>query len=405
MTRAGARAVPVPGARLRAASARRRSRLKEKRSALRAPARGRCAPSLGDLAGLDAEAARRPRDRVAAAGGGGRRPRAVHGGRGGSWREARPRWRAAAAAPGRPALVARGRPAGRGSPGDRRGGERIERLERELRRGARAGERLDRAVPPARAARGTPGRARPLDATGRGARRRKGAMAQLEEVRRQLGLGRRAHSAASPPPGCRGRARARSRSSARLADAVALDAENAGPPGCATQQDARTKRQGLADQYQDLRDQRQRAGKGRDPRATARPAPGRSARSYEKVLGVLDRQIEEVVFNGNFYKQRIEQLAGRARGGRSSSSGSGARAGGRSCPAATAELGRLEAQAQEGARLDDRARRARRPGHGAGGGTRRGGRAPTTRRRHCDGASARSGDWSRWRSRPSGSSR
>ena len=72
-------------------------------------------------------------------------------------------------------------------------------------------------------------------------------------------------------------------------------------------QDAKTKRQGLLDQYQELKDQRQRivkAGPEGDCPTCARPLGA----EYEKVLELLDRQIEEVVSNGNFYKQRIEQL-------------------------------------------------------------------------------------------------
>jgi exonuclease SbcC len=72
-------------------------------------------------------------------------------------------------------------------------------------------------------------------------------------------------------------------------------------------QDAQTKRQGLLDQYQELREQRQRlvkAGADGVCPTCARPLGG----EYAKVLNLLDRQIEEVRSNGNFYKQRIEQL-------------------------------------------------------------------------------------------------
>ena len=72
-------------------------------------------------------------------------------------------------------------------------------------------------------------------------------------------------------------------------------------------QDAKTKRQGLLDQYQELKDQRQRivrAGPDGDCPTCARPLGA----EYDKVLGLLDRQMEDVVSNGNFYKQRIEQL-------------------------------------------------------------------------------------------------
>jgi exonuclease SbcC len=115
-------------------------------------------------------------------------------------------------------------------------------------------------------------------------------------------------------------------------------------------QDARTKRQGLLDQYQELSDQRQRivkAGAEGVCPTCARPL----GVEYAKVLELLDRQIEEVRSNGNYYKQRIDQLQQE--------------------PAtlvevdqrrlalehelsqATAELGRLKAQTQEAGPLHD----------------------------------------------------
>jgi exonuclease SbcC len=72
-------------------------------------------------------------------------------------------------------------------------------------------------------------------------------------------------------------------------------------------QDAKTKRQGLLDQYQELKEQRQRivkAGAEGVCPTCARPL----GIEYAKVLQLLDRQIEEVRSNGNYYKQRIEQL-------------------------------------------------------------------------------------------------
>ncbi|MEP6573419.1 MAG: SMC family ATPase [Gemmatimonadota bacterium] len=73
-------------------------------------------------------------------------------------------------------------------------------------------------------------------------------------------------------------------------------------------QDAKTKRETLVDQYKDLREQHQRIVKAGQEGACptcARPLGD----EYEKVLDVLDRQLQDVLFNGNFYKQRIEQLA------------------------------------------------------------------------------------------------
>ncbi len=89
--------------------------------------------------------------------------------------------------------------------------------------------------------------------------------------------------------------------------AAALEAEERRTVWVRDAQDAKTKRQGLLDQYQELKDQRQRivqAGAEGVCPTCARPL----GVEYAKVLELLDRQIEEVRSNGNYYKQRIEQL-------------------------------------------------------------------------------------------------
>ncbi len=129
---------------------------------------------------------------------------------------------------------------------------------------------------------------------------------------------------------------------------VTLEAENARTAWVRDAQDARTKRQGLADQYQDVRDQRQRLVKA-GPEGNCPTCTKPLGKGYESVLGLLDRQMEELVTNGNFYKQRIEQLqleppelaeVDRLRVQVE-----------RDLSDATTELGRLEAQAQEAAPL------------------------------------------------------
>ncbi|MDF3053884.1 MAG: hypothetical protein K0S19_1989, partial [Geminicoccaceae bacterium] len=89
--------------------------------------------------------------------------------------------------------------------------------------------------------------------------------------------------------------------------AAALESEERRTVWVRDAQDAKTKRQGLLDQYQELKDQRQRivqAGAEGVCPTCARPL----GVEYAKVLELLDRQIEEVRSNGNYYKQRIEQL-------------------------------------------------------------------------------------------------
>jgi exonuclease SbcC len=89
--------------------------------------------------------------------------------------------------------------------------------------------------------------------------------------------------------------------------AVVLESEERRTAWVRDAQDARTKRQGLLDQYHELTDQRQRiinAGADGVCPTCARPL----GVEYAKVLELLDRQVEEVRSNGNYYKQRIDQL-------------------------------------------------------------------------------------------------
>jgi exonuclease SbcC len=89
--------------------------------------------------------------------------------------------------------------------------------------------------------------------------------------------------------------------------AITLEVEEQRTAWVRDAQDAKTKRQALLDQFQELKDQRQRllkAGADGVCPTCARPLGS----EFAKVLELLDRQIEEVRANGNFYKQRIEQL-------------------------------------------------------------------------------------------------
>jgi len=136
------------------------------------------------------------------------------------------------------------------------------------------------------------------------ARRRYGA--QLQEVQSHLAsiedrVGR------LPPARAVDHALDRVNAARAALTAATLEAEEQRTAWVRDAQDAQTKRQGLLEQYQELKDQRQRIVKaGADgvcPTCT-RPLGD----EYAKVLELLDRQMEEVRSNGNYYKQRIEQL-------------------------------------------------------------------------------------------------
>jgi exonuclease SbcC len=132
--------------------------------------------------------------------------------------------------------------------------------------------------------------------------------------------------------------------------AVTLEAEEQRTAWVRDAQDAKTKRQGLLDQFHELKEQRQRivnaGAEGVCP--TCARALGSE---YAKVLDLLDGQIEEVRANGNYYKQRIDQLnqepaalseVDRRRLTLEADLSN-----------ATAELGRLKAQAQEARSLQE----------------------------------------------------
>jgi len=72
----------------------------------------------------------------------------------------------------------------------------------------------------------------------------------------------------------------------------------------------KTKRQELRDHYRDVKEQRDKiASLGRDGVCPTCQRP--LGAEYETVLGVLERQLEDITINGNFFKQRMEQLAER----------------------------------------------------------------------------------------------
>jgi exonuclease SbcC len=72
-------------------------------------------------------------------------------------------------------------------------------------------------------------------------------------------------------------------------------------------QDARTKLLALRDQYRDLQEQFDRITKaGQDGACPTCSRP--LGKDFESVREVLGRQVEEVKFNGNFYRKRVAQL-------------------------------------------------------------------------------------------------
>ncbi|HEX7335696.1 MAG TPA: SMC family ATPase [Gemmatimonadales bacterium] len=135
---------------------------------------------------------------------------------------------------------------------------------------------------------------------------RKSYQAQLNEVRSHLAS---VQERISRVPSAQVLEEARARVTAARASltAATLESEEQRTAWVQDAQDAKTKRQGLLDHYHELKEQRQRivkAGADGVCPTCARPLEG----EYAKVLELLERQIEEVRSNGNYYKQRIDQL-------------------------------------------------------------------------------------------------
>jgi exonuclease SbcC len=325
--------------RLRAAQ----DRLKETRSALRARLEGLRA-GLGDPGEIDALEAR-AHDRVTAATAAEAEAADAFARAETVLAEVRPRWeRLQTLRESALALEAELRVAGHECGAAT---ERAERLERQVAAAAGATTRLQELAVELAPLAGLRQEAAALEQLAEARARRQGLTSQLADVHDHLASveERLARVPAGPALDA---VRARANDVRATITTLTLDAETARTAWVRDAQDARTKRQGLLDQYAELREQRQRLVKA-GPEGNCPTCTRPLGAEYEKVLGLLDRQIEEVVSNGNYYKQRIEQLQQepadldelerrRVEAERTQSD-------------VTAELGRLEAQAQEAAPL------------------------------------------------------
>ena len=135
---------------------------------------------------------------------------------------------------------------------------------------------------------------------------RAGLHAKLEAARAALAdLDQRL--AALPTPEQLETARSGAAAARAAANAAAEQAEEKRTTWVRDLQDATTKRQALLDQYADLQEQLDRitaAGQDGACPTCSRPL----GKDFEPVLAVLGRQLEEVKFNGKFYRQRLDQL-------------------------------------------------------------------------------------------------
>ncbi len=227
--------------------------------------------------------------------------------------------------------------------------ERVERLEREMAEGkesARLLEQVARVLAP------LPLLREEVDALGRQAdswRLRQSLLRQQQEVRTHLGSVEERLAALAGPAAVEAAA-ARLDALRTSLGALLVEAEGIRTTWVRDAQDAQTKRQGLLVQYQELKDQRQLivdAGPNGICPTCARPLGA----EYPAMLELLDGQMDQVVANGNFYKQRIEQLQQEPKELEALDQRRVVME--RDLSEATSEFGRLNAQAQEMGRLRD----------------------------------------------------
>jgi DNA repair protein SbcC/Rad50 len=134
----------------------------------------------------------------------------------------------------------------------------------------------------------------------------RGVVAQLEEVRGRLAA-LEARAAALPPADAAAGARDEASSLRAELTVSVLHVEERRTAWVRDRQDADTQLRTLRDQYQELKDQRERivaAGHDGACPTCARPLHD----EFEQVLGLLDRQLEGITNNGQYFRQRLEQL-------------------------------------------------------------------------------------------------
>ncbi|HWA14906.1 MAG TPA: SbcC/MukB-like Walker B domain-containing protein, partial [Gemmatimonadales bacterium] len=173
------------------------------------------------------------------------------------------------------------------------------------------------------------------------------ALAQLENTRVQLQQVK-ARAAALPPADVLEEARQLVEAARARKDETAAAYQERHSAWVRDLQDAQTRRESLRDQYKDLKDQLDRitaAGPEGVCPTCARPL----LKEYENVREELERQIQDVLFNGNYFRQRVEQLT--APPAELAEMEKQREAIGREADAVAAELARLQTLSKEGPAL------------------------------------------------------
>ena len=185
--------------------------------------------------------------------------------------------------------------------------QEFQRLDRELAEALAAREQLRRLEPELVPIQALQQERDGLEALQREEAARREEVAKLEELRRAIaGLERRLSELGEAAERLAQAEAEVAAIESRLARAEAV-VETERTTWVRDRQDAETKRLALREQYKEVKEQRdlivKLGPKGACP-TCKRPLGG----EYEAVLGLLDRQLEDITINGNFFKNRLEQL-------------------------------------------------------------------------------------------------
>ncbi len=146
-----------------------------------------------------------------------------------------------------------------------------------------------------------------LDELAEGYSRRRTAAGQLDEARSALAAVL-ARVRRLPPARALDAARERMEALRRRVQELGEAVEARRSAWVRDQTDAQARHQALQDQYRDLKEQHKRITRA-GPEGVCPTCARPLGAEFGKVLDLLERQLEEVLFNGNFYKQRVDQLS------------------------------------------------------------------------------------------------
>ena len=186
--------------------------------------------------------------------------------------------------------------------------QEFQRLDKELAEALTAREQLKRLEPELVPIQALQKERDTLEALQREEAARREELAKLEELRRAIARLERRLEELGDPSERLAHLEAEGAAVQTRLDAAEAAAEEAHSGWVGKLQEAKTKRQNLADQYRDTKEQHDLIHK-LGPAGTCPTCKRALGEEYEAVLGVLQRQLDDITVEGKFFKSLVDQLA------------------------------------------------------------------------------------------------